>query len=79
MLAGSQCKTMNYTLNCYWPTEGDRRDFALYSKVGSWIGQQAKVLDKKGITATVKLIAEQFPEVVYIEGRDHQGRLAIWR
>ena len=78
MLVGTVCKTTNHTLHAYWPTEGDRRDFATFSKVGSWVGQQAKVLDKKPVAESVKLLAEQFPFLERIEARDNQGRLVIW-
>lgn len=78
MLAGNQCKTNVHTLQCYWHTEGDKRDFATSSKVGRWIGQQAKVLDKKLVTEAVKLVADEFPLLQRIEGRDSHGRLAIW-
>lgn len=78
MLAGSESKTMNHRLYCYWPTEGDRRDFAAYGRVGAWIGSNARVLDKKSATECARLVAEQFPELTIVEVRDHQGRLARW-
>lgn len=73
--AGGKAKTSNYTITCWWPPEGGSRDFAIYSKVGSWIGQNARVLDKKSAMECVKLVAEQFPEVVAVEACDHQGRM----
>jgi hypothetical protein len=78
MLAGSEAKTMNHRVSCYWPTEGERRDFAMYGRVGTWVAQNAKVLDKKAVTECVRLVAEQFPELVLVDARDHHGRLARW-
>jgi hypothetical protein len=76
MLAGSSSKTQNYTITAWWPTEGDRRDFAFFAKVGGWVGQNAKVLDKKSCVDCVRLLSEQFPELTAIEARDYQGRMA---
>ena len=78
MLAGGQSKTSNHTVNYYWPTEGDCRDFAMYGRVGTWLGQNAKVLDKKSIVACVQLLTEQFPELALVEARDFAGRAARW-
>jgi hypothetical protein len=78
MLAGSQSKTMNHKVNAFWPTVGDRRDFAMYGRVGTWIGQNAKVLDKQPVTECAKLVAEQFPELTLVEVSDHTGRMARW-
>jgi len=78
MLAGGETKTMNHRLSCYWPTEGERRDFAMYGRVGTWVSQNAKVLDKRAVTECVRLVAEQFPELTLVDARDHQGRLARW-
>jgi hypothetical protein len=78
MLAGSESKTMNHRFSCYWPTEGDRRDFAAAGRVGTWIGANSKVLDKKPVTDCVRLVAEQFPDLTLVEARDHHGRLARW-
>lgn len=78
MLAGGETKTMNHRLSCYWPTEGERRDFAMYGRVGTWVSQNAKVLDKRAVSECVRLVAEQFPELTLVDARDHQGRLARW-
>lgn len=79
MLAGGQSKTMNHKFSCYWPTEGERRDFSMYGKVGAWVGQNAKVLDKKAVTECARLVAEQFPELSIVEVSDHAGRMARWK
>jgi hypothetical protein len=41
-------------------------------RVGTWIGQNAKVLDKKRATEVVKLLAEQFPDISIFEARHVQ-------
>ena len=76
MLAGCLCKTQNYTIEAYWPTLGDRRDFAMYCDVGQWIGKNSKVLDKKTAIECLRLIREQFTDLQHVEIKDHQGRLA---
>ena len=72
MLAGDSAKTMNYKLEYYWPTAGDSQDMKIGGKVGTWIGQNAKVLDKKRATEVAKLISEQFPELTVIDARHVQ-------
>jgi hypothetical protein len=42
------------------------------------VSQNQKVLDKKPVAECVRLVAEQFPELTCVDGRDHQGRLARW-
>lgn len=75
MLAGGQAKTSNHKVTFWWPTEGDRRDFALFGRVGTWIGQNARVLDKKSAVECVQLVLEQFPEVTAVESMDFAGRM----
>jgi hypothetical protein len=76
MLAGGQSKTSNHKITFWWPTEGDRRDFALFSKVGTWIGQNTRVLDKKSVVDVIQLVLEQFPELSAAEAQDFAGRMA---
>lgn len=78
MLAGGQSRTTNHTFDFWWPTEGDKRDFAYYGKVGTWVGQNSKVLDKKPVIACVQLLVEQHPELSLVEARDFAGRAARW-
>lgn len=79
MLAGHAAKTSNYKISFFWPTEGDKRDFAFASQVGRWIGQNAKVLDKKMPADVLKLVAEQFPFLMEIDGIHFNGPLARYR
>lgn len=74
MLAGGEAKTTSHRFYFWWPTEGDRRDFAEFSKVGTWVGGNAKVLDKKPVVDCVRLMSEQFPELTLIEAKDFAGR-----
>jgi hypothetical protein len=78
MLAGGQSKTSNHTFNFYWPTLGDRRDFGYFGQVGTWVGQNSRVLDKKSVTDCVTLLTEQFPDLALVEARDFAGRAARW-
>jgi hypothetical protein len=79
MLAGGEAKTTNHRFHFWWPTEGDRRDFAHYGKVGKWVGENARVLDKKSAVDCARLLAEQFAELQQIEVRDFAGRAARWQ
>lgn len=76
MLAGGKGKTNNYNVIFWWPTEGDRRDFAMHGRVGTWLSQNGKVLDKKGAPECCRLVAEEFPELASVEVADHQNRMA---
>lgn len=76
MLAGGTAKTSNHKIIYWWPTEGDRRDFALFGRVGTWVSQNQRVLDKKSSVDCVQLVLEQFPELSAVEVQDFAGRLA---
>jgi hypothetical protein len=76
MLAGGRGRTNNWTFTFYWPTEGDRQDFAFRGRVGKWLGENARVLDKKSATECVKQVAAEFPELSSVEAADHHDRLA---
>jgi len=72
MQSGDTTKTNVYTVHYWWDSEGHNRDRALGNPVGTWIGKNAKVLDKKDATEVVKLIKEQFPYLKEIEARHSQ-------
>jgi hypothetical protein len=76
MLAGDSAKTTSYRFEYYWPTAGDGQDMKIGGRVGTWIGQNCKVLDKKRATEVVKLIAEHFPELTVIDARHVQLQYA---
>lgn len=77
MLAGDTAKTISYKIEYWWPTEGGK-DMAVAGRVGTWIGLNSKVLDKKRATEVVKLIQEQFPNLEIIEARHAQLNHARW-
>lgn len=72
MLAGDRVKTMNYSLEYWWPSEGDARDMKLGGAIGSWVAQNQKVLDKRRATEVVQLVKEQFPYLQSIDARHVQ-------
>jgi hypothetical protein len=72
MQAGDRVKTMNYSLEYWWPSEGENRDRKLGNDVGAWVAQNQKVLDKKRATSVVQLIQEQFPYLTAIDARHVQ-------
>lgn len=79
MLTGDRSKTVNYTLDYWWETENPNRDRTLGNQVGTWIGQNARVLDKKRSDEVVKLIVEQFPYLQEVEARHSQLQCAKWK
>ena len=78
MLAGDRTKTNNFTIDWWWESETEGRDRQLGNPVATWIGQNARVLDKKRSTEVVKLIVEQFPYLQEVEARHSQLQHAKW-
>jgi hypothetical protein len=76
MQSGGYVRTTNHQLTYYWEPLGDSRDFAYGSQVGAWVAKNEKVLNKKRELDVVKLLADQFPDLVLIETRDFSGRAA---
>lgn len=76
MKAGDTAKTLAYRIDFWWPTEGTNRDMQLGGKVGAWVAQNGKVLDKKRATEVASLVAEQFPFLTDIEARHIQLQYA---
>ncbi len=74
---GGTAKTMNYRFVFYFPEEGSR-DFSRNAEVGTWVGKNAKVLDKKSATDCCKLIADEFPWLLWIDAIHHNGPVARW-
>lgn len=79
MLAGDTSKTTSYKIDYWWLSDGHNRDMHTGGKVGTWIGQNAKVLDKKRATEVVQLVREQFPDLEIIEARHAQLQHARWQ
>lgn len=78
ILAGDRIKTTNYTFVCWWPSEGTNRDYMLGGQVGTWIGQNEKVLNKQRADKAVKLLVEQFPWLHSAEAQHVQLQWARW-
>lgn len=78
MLTGDTAKTTSFKIEFWWPTEGVR-DIKVGNAVGTWIGQNAKALDKKRSLEVVKLIQEQFPYLEIIEARHANLQYARWQ
>lgn len=70
---------MNLTVDYWWETENPNRDMALGNPVGTWIGKNSKVLDRKRSSEVVQLIREQFDYLVEIEVRHAQLQHAKWK
>ena len=79
MLTGDRSKTVNYTLDYWWETSGQARDRSLGNNVAAWIGQNARVLDKKRSDEVVKELVEQFPYLQEVEARHIQLQSARWK
>jgi hypothetical protein len=76
MSAGGYWKTHSHQIAVYWPDLGANRNFSYWGAVGSWIGQNEKVLNKKSEIDVCKLLREQFPELELVEAKDFSGRCA---
>lgn len=72
ILAGDKIRTTSYTFEIWWPSEGTTRDVMLGGQVGTWIGQNEKVLNKSRADKVVKLIAEQFPWLRQVDAQHVQ-------
>lgn len=79
MWTGDRAKTMNYTVEYWWESASPDRDRQLGNPVASWVGQNAKVLDKKRAGEVIKLIVEQFPYLMEVEARHAQLQHAKWK
>ena len=75
-MAGGYYKLDGHQITAYWDTLGEGRDFGYWSQVGTWIGKNNKVLNKKRDHEICQLVAEQFPDVQIVECKDFSGRCA---
>jgi hypothetical protein len=78
MLAGDRAKTNNYTIDYWWLAENANRDLAMGNPVASWIGKNARVLDKKRAPEVIQLLVEQFAYLQAVEARHIQFQSAKW-
>lgn len=79
MLAGDRTKTTNFTIDYWWEADNPTRDCQLGNPVATWVGQNARVLDKKRAPEVIRLLTEQFPYLKEIEARHAQLQSARWR
>jgi hypothetical protein len=79
MLIGNSAKTNNFKFIFFWPSLGENRDFAFASQVGTWVGQNAKVLDKRRPSEALSLLAEQFQDLQELDAISFNGPLARMR
>ena len=79
--AGTKVSLTKWMFKVYWPTMGDSADFRLQSKIGSWIGQNEKTLNKKKAVDISRLIHDEFGAVsaVLVEERGGFGQAAWLR
>ena len=80
-LGGSVCRTSKYEVMTYWPTLGDAGDFRQSSKIGQFVAQNERGLEKKKPPAIAKAILEEFPQLaeVIVNPRHTYGEAAWLR
>jgi hypothetical protein len=81
VLSGAKVTLTKWSVRVYWDSLGESGDFRLASKVGTWIGQNEKVLGKAKPTKVCKLVYEQFASVtdIKVEDRSNYGEIAWLR
>lgn len=78
MLTGTMLRTTSYTFNMYWEPAGSTTDLNLGGRLGKWVSQSERAIDKQRPMDAIKLASEQFPQLVLIEARHSNGLLARW-
>lgn len=78
LMAGGTARTHNYRIAFYWLTEGDTRDFRMFTDIGKWVSQNGKVLDKKTAVECARLVADEFPDMASIDVSHANGPMARW-
>jgi hypothetical protein len=80
MITGTMLRTASYTFLLYWEPMGANSDLNMGGRVGRWLGQNEKSIDKLkcGMDA-IKLLAEQFPSLTLVEARHSNGLLARYQ
>lgn len=81
VLSGAKVTLTKWSIRVYWDSLGESGDFRLASKVGTWVGQNEKVLGKAKASKVAKLIYEQFASVtdIKVEDRSNYGEIAWLR
>jgi hypothetical protein len=80
MTTGTLLRTASYTFLLYWEPSGPTSDLNFGGRLGRWIGQNEKAIDKLkcGMDA-IKLLTEQFPALTLVEARHSNGLLARYQ
>lgn len=79
MMSAAYYNTTNCKFGFFWPALGYKRDWDYSARLGQWVQKNEKVLNKKAPDEAVKLVAEEFPELVEVDLRDYANRGARWR
>lgn len=79
MMTSAFYNITNYKFGFFWPTLGHKRDWDYSSRLGQWVQKNEKVLNKKAPDDAIKLVAEEFPELIEVDLRDYANRGARWR
>jgi hypothetical protein len=80
MLTGTLLRTSSYTFLFYWEPMGKNTDINMGGKLGRWVIQNEKAIDKLkcGMDA-IRLLTEQFPNLTLVEARHSNGLLARYQ
>jgi hypothetical protein len=80
MTTGTLLRTASYTFLLYWEPAGPTTDLNFGGRLGRWISQNEKAIDKLkcGMDA-IKLLTEQFPALTLVEARHSNGLLARYQ
>jgi hypothetical protein len=74
-MTGIQVKTINHTIDAYWPLYNSVKDDSVSRQVALWISKNEKVLNKQRPFEVCRLLAEQFSELSLVEVRGAHGWL----
>lgn len=77
-MIGYQIRTVNHTIDYYWPLSSKAKDDAFSRSVALWIDKNERTLNKAQPIDCCRLLAEQFPDLALIEIRHAHGWLGRW-
>jgi hypothetical protein len=80
MMTGTLLRTSSYTFLLYWEPAGATTDLNMGGRLGRWISQNEKSIDKLKVGMdAIKLLTEQFPALTLVEARHSNGLLARYQ
>jgi len=80
MITGTLLRTASYTFLLYWEPDGPASDLNMGGRLGRWISQNEKAIDKLKVGMdAIKLLTEQFPGLTLVEARHSNGLLARYQ